>query len=128
DETLEVADINGERCFQAELYRLKGELLLKQSSGRTVSRAATNVKDVFEAEPSAAVLAEVCFHQSIDIAQQQKSKSWNLRAAMSLARLYRNQGKQKEARRLLAQIYDKFTEGFDTLDLYKAKALLNELL
>lgn len=71
--------------------------------------------------------AEACFNQSLKIAQHQNAKSWELRAAMSLARLYQNQGKQEEARGLLAQIYEKFTEGFETMDLRNAKALLDEL-
>jgi predicted ATPase len=71
--------------------------------------------------------AEGCFNQSIKIAQRQEAKSLELRAVMSVARLYRNQGKQEEARVLLTQIYDRFTEGFDTVDLREAKALLGEL-
>jgi predicted ATPase len=71
--------------------------------------------------------AEVRFRQSIDIAQRQSSKSWELRAAMSMARLWRAQGKRDEARELLAPVYGWFTEGFDTLDLKEAKALLDEL-
>jgi predicted ATPase len=67
------------------------------------------------------------FRQSIDIAQRQSSKSWELRAAMSMARLWRAQGKRDEARELLAPVYGWFTEGFDTLDLKEAKALLDEL-
>ena len=80
-----------------------------------------------EAEPAAVGHAEACFYQSITIAQQQKAKSWELRAAMSLARLRQNQNKREEARGLLTQIYDKFTEGFDTVELREAKALLGEL-
>ena len=67
------------------------------------------------------------FSQAIDIAQQQNSKSWELRAAMSMARLWRDQGKRDEARELLAPVYSWFTEGFDTLDLKEAKVLLDEL-
>jgi predicted ATPase len=67
------------------------------------------------------------FRQSIDIAKRQSSKSWELRAAMSMARLWRAQGKRDEARELLAPVYGWFTEGFDTRDLKKAKALLDEL-
>ncbi len=118
---------NGERYYQAELYRLKGELLLMQSTGRGVSRAAPAGKAVLEADPPAVAHAEGCFKESIKIAQQQKAKSLELRAVMSLARLYRNRGKQEEAKGLLAQVYDSFTEGFDTVDLREAKALLDEL-
>ena len=71
--------------------------------------------------------AEACFQQAIEIAQQQRAKSWELRASVSLARLWQNQGKQAEARQLLAEIYGWFTEGFDTADLQEAKALLEEL-
>jgi predicted ATPase len=91
-----------------ELLRLKGELLVAF-------------------DPGAKADAEVAFCQAIDIAQRQSSKSWELRAAMSMARLWRDQGKWEEARELLAPIYGWFTEGFDTRDLKEAKALLDEL-
>jgi predicted ATPase/DNA-binding winged helix-turn-helix (wHTH) protein len=127
EEALAVVQRNGERYYLAELYRLKGELLLMRARGEGLSRPATGGKYTVEAEALAVSQAEACFHQSIETAQKQKAKSWELRAAMSLARLYQNQGKEKEARSLLAQIYDRFTEGFDTLDLREAKALLDEL-
>ena len=127
EEALVVADRTGEGYYQAELYRIKGELLLTQARSRGLSRAATGGKAVFETEPPSVVQAEGCFNQSIKIAQQQKAKSWELRAVMSLARLYQNQGKQEEARGLLARIYDSFTEGFETTDLREAKALLDAL-
>jgi len=127
EEALDVVHRNGEGNYQAELYRIKGELLLMQATGRGVSRAATGAKTVVKAKPFVVTQAEGCFHQSIKIAQQQKAKSWELRAVMSLARLYKNQNKQQEARGLLTQIYDRFTEGFDTVDLREAKALLDEL-
>jgi predicted ATPase len=92
----------------AEAYRLQGELLLRQA----VSEAAQ---------------AEACFQQSLAIAHRQQAKSWELRAATSLARLWQQQGKQTEARELLAPIYGWFTEGFDTADLQDAKALLEVL-
>jgi DNA-binding winged helix-turn-helix (wHTH) protein/predicted ATPase len=92
----------------AEAYRLRGELLLRQ------------------AVPEA-VQAEACFQQALDIARRQQAKSWELRAAVSLARLWRQQGKRAEARELLAPIYGWFAEGFDTADLRDAKALLEEL-
>jgi len=82
---------------------------------------------VVKAAPPAVANADRCFNQSIKIAQRQKAKSLELRAVMSVARLYQNQGKQEEARGLLAQIYARFTEGFDTMDLREAKALLDEL-
>ena len=98
----------GERFYEAELVRLKGMLLLKQ----TVPDAAQ---------------AEACFHQALGIARRQEAKSWELRTAMSLASLWQQQGKQKDAYDLLAPIYHWFTEGFDTADLIEAKTLLDEL-
>jgi predicted ATPase len=71
--------------------------------------------------------AEACFHQALDIARRQQAKSWELRAAMSLSRLWQRQGRRTEARELLAPIYGWFTEGFDIADLQEAKALLGEL-
>jgi predicted ATPase/DNA-binding winged helix-turn-helix (wHTH) protein len=127
DEALELANRKGERYYEAELYRLKGELLLMQPTGRAVSRAATGGNAVVETEPPAITNAERCFNQSIRIARQQSAKSLELRAVMSMARLHQKQGKQGEARDLLAQIYDRFTEGFDTLDQREAKALLDAL-
>jgi predicted ATPase len=124
-EALELVDRNGERCYLAELYRIKGELLLIQVADRGLSRAATGGKAADGSE-RAEVAAEECFDQSIKIARQQKGRSWELRAAMSLARLYRKQGKQEQARLLLAQIYATFTEGLDTKDLREAKALLDD--
>ena len=97
------------RQHEAELYRLKGELLLQQSRDNHLE-------------------AGTCFHKAIEIAQKQEAKSWELRAATSLARVWQSQGKQAEARDLLAPVYDWFTEGFDTADLKDAKALLEELV
>jgi len=71
--------------------------------------------------------AEACFHQALDVARRQRARALELRAAMSLARLWQQQGKRTEARELLAPIYGWFTEGFDTADLQEAKALLEEL-
>ena len=71
--------------------------------------------------------AEACFQRALSVARQQQAKSWELRAAMSLARLWRDQGKVRRARELLAPVYGWFTEGFDTLDLKEAKALLEQL-
>jgi hypothetical protein len=79
----------------------------------------------YEDDPLAFANVEACFAQSTKIAQRQEAKSLELRAVMSVARLYQNQGRQDEARQLLAQIYGKFTEGFDTVDLREAKALLD---
>src|SRR5262249_40086329 len=115
ESALRVGDRHRERYYQAELYRLKGELVLKQPTVRAVSHAAMVGKTVVESSQQSTITkAELCFDESIKIAQQQKAKSLELRAAMSMARLYQNQGKREDARALVAQIYDRFTEGFDT--------------
>jgi predicted ATPase len=108
-EALAVVDKNGERFYEAELYRLRGELLLQ----------ATVLAPQSEAEE--------LFHTALAIARQQSAKSLELRAATSLARLWQQQGKQAEARQMLTEIYGWFTEGFDTKDLQEAKVLLEEL-
>ncbi len=113
-EALATVDKTGERWYEAEVYRLKGELTLKQSR---VQRLASSVQKE----------AEECFHKAIDIARRQQAKSWELRAVTSLARLWQQQGKKDEARRVLAEVYGWFTEGFDTADLQEAKALLDSL-
>ncbi len=105
-EALAFVDRTGERFYEAELYRLKGELLLGQA-------------DQFEAEAS--------FRQAIEVARRQQAKSWELRATISMARLWRQQGKTFAARQILADIYSWFTEGFDTTDIQEAKVLLREL-
>ena len=92
----------------AEAYRLQGELLLRQ------------------AVPDAAQ-AHVCFQQALALARRQHAKSWELRASVSLSRLWQHQGKHAAAYDLLAPVYGWFTEGFDTADLQEAKALLEEL-
>jgi predicted ATPase len=107
-EALALVDTTGERWYEPELYRLKGALLLQQS--------LDNQAEV-----------ESCFAQAIAIAQTQQAKSFELRAATSLARLWQQQGKRQEAHELLAPVYNWFTEGFDTADLIDAKALLDEL-
>ena len=109
-EALTKTDTHGERWWEAELYRLKGELLLN------VPRGLAHAPE-----------AEASFRQALDIARRQQAKSWELRAAMSLSRLWQQQGKQAEAHVLLAPLYDWFTEGFDTADLQEAKMLLEEL-
>jgi predicted ATPase len=111
-EALALVNAGGECRHEAELYRLKGELLLHAECGVR----------------NAALTAEECFQQALDIARRQQAKSWELRAAMSLSRLWQRQGRQEEARQLLAEVYDWFTEGFDTADLQEAKALLEELV
>jgi len=126
DKALAVSNRFGEKYYEAELYRIKGELLLMQQADRGLSRPATGGSVVFETEPPALAQAELCFNQSIKIAQQQKAMSWELRGAMSLVRLCQRQGKQQEARSLLAGIYARFSEGLDTVDLKEAKMLLAE--
>ena len=98
----------GEHLYEAELYRLKGELLLRQTS------------------PDA-IQAEACFQQALEVARHQQAKSWELRAALSLSRLWQHQGKRTDAYDLLGPIYGWFTEGFDTADQQDAKVLLEEL-
>jgi predicted ATPase len=107
-EALAIVDDTGERNWEAELHRSKGELLLMQQ-GQKLGEA------------------EECFRQALDIAHRQQAKSFELRASMSLSRLLQQQGKQEEAPQLLAEIYGWFTEGFDTVDLKEAKVLLEEL-
>jgi class 3 adenylate cyclase len=103
---LSMVETSGERWWEAELCRLRGELL----------RLCREERD-----------SEVSFQRSLDVSQHQGAKSVELRASMSMARLWRDQGKRDEARELLAPVYSWFTEGFDTLDLKEAKALLDEL-
>jgi adenylate cyclase len=104
---LKAVEKMGGAQLEAELWRLKGEALL--AGAGTPSEAETAIQ------------------QAIDVARQQNAKSWELRGALSLARLRRQQGRQSEARDLLAPIYGWFTEGFDTADLEEAKALLDKL-
>jgi predicted ATPase len=110
--------------WEAELHRLKGELLLhtegRKASHRRRSRGERGVRN-------AALTAEECFHQALNIARRQQAKSLELRAAMSLSRLWQQQGKQGEGRQLLAPLYGWFTEGLDTADLQEARALLEAL-
>ena len=107
-EALAAAANIGEGFFEAERYRLKGELLL----ARAVEKQT---------------VAESCFHQALDSARQQQAKWLELRTAVSLSRLWQRQGKHAEARQLVEPIYGWFTEGFDTVDLQEARALLEEL-
>ena len=107
-EALAIIDKTEERSSEAGAQCLKGALLLQQA-----------IPDTSQ--------AETCFQQALDIAHQQQAKSLELRAAMSLARLWQQQGKKSKAHDLLAPVYNWFTEGFDTVDLQDAKALLDEL-
>jgi predicted ATPase len=124
DDALALADRNSELYYQAELYRLKGELLLMKSTGRPLFKTAAVGQGVGERGQLTSINAEECFHQSMKIAQQQKAKSLELRAATSLARHYQKQARPDEARVLLTRICSTFTEGFDTSDMLEAKALL----
>jgi predicted ATPase len=99
---------NDERYWEAEIYRLKGELLLSQSIENQSG-------------------AESCFQEALNVSRHQQTKSLELRATTSLSRLWQSQEKKEEARRLLSEIYGWFTEGFDTADLKDAKKLLEEL-
>jgi predicted ATPase/DNA-binding winged helix-turn-helix (wHTH) protein len=106
-EALTAFEVSGRGDLLAETYRLQGEFLLRQA-----------VPDVTQAEG--------CFHQALSIARRQQARSWELRATMSLSRLWQEQGRRAEAHELLAEIYSWFTEGFDTADLQEAKVLLEE--
>jgi predicted ATPase len=129
-EALTLVNTTGEQFYEAELYRLKGELLLTQEIKRQKAKGKRQKSENPTAnsqilDPQSE--AEACFHQAREIARRQQAKSLELRASTSLARLWQQQGKQAEARQMLAEIYDWFTEGFDTKDLQEAKALLDEL-
>jgi len=125
-EALAMTQGTGEQWYEAELYRLKGELTLQQfqvsgSRFQVQNRSASGVR-------SPASEAEECFLRAIEIARKQQAKSLELRAVMSLSRLWQQQGRKAEARQMLAEIYGWFTEGFDTKDLQEAKTLLEELV
>jgi predicted ATPase len=107
-EGLKTTEVTRERWYEAEVNRVAGEIALKSPKRDTVK-------------------AYEYFDHALAVARRQQAKSWELRAAMSMARLWRDQGKRDEARELLAPVYGWFTEGFDTLDLREAKALLEEL-
>jgi predicted ATPase len=98
----------GERWCEAEVNRIAGEIALKSPEPETAK-------------------AQAYLERALTVARQQQAKSWELRASMSMARLWRDQGKRDEARDLLAPVYGWFTEGFDTRDLKDAKVLLDEL-
>jgi predicted ATPase len=108
DEAVVAIETTKDKWWEAEVHRFAGEIALKSP------------------EPDAAK-AEAYFERALAVARQQQAKSWELRAAMSMARLWRDQGKVQQARELLAPVYGWFTEGFDTLDLKEANALLDAL-
>lgn len=140
-EALAVVDKIGERYYEAELYVVKGELTLQKQSG--VRGPASEVTNIPESrvktrpgsldtksqilDPKVQGEATACFLKAINIARKQQAKLWELRATTSLARLWQQQGKQRQAHKMLSAIYNWFTEGFDTKDLQEAKALLDEL-
>jgi predicted ATPase len=107
-EALDVVQAKGERWWEGEIFRLRGELLLMRN-------------------PSGQAKAQTSFEQAIEIARKQSAKSLELRATMRLARLLASQGRRGEARATLAAVYNWFTEGFDTADLKDAKKLLDGL-
>jgi predicted ATPase len=116
-EALDLVEKTGERIYEAEIYRLKGELTLQKEfhvQGLKFQDAAAE--------------AEACFLKAIEVARRQQAKSLELQAVMSLSRLWQQQGKKDEAQQMLAGIYNWFTEGFETKDLQEAKALLEELV
>ena len=108
DDAMEKVARSNEKWCEAEVHRIAGEIALKSLSPATEA-------------------AEKYFEHALSVARAQQTKSWELRAAMSMARLWRDQGKLQQARELLAPVYGWFTEGFDTLDLKDAKAMLDEL-
>jgi predicted ATPase len=110
-ESLALVHNNGEAFWEAELYRLQGELLVRRGDG----------------EPSERESGETCFRRSLDVARRQQARGLELRAALGASRLYKMQGRTAEARQVLAETYSWFSEGFDTLDLQEARALLDEL-
>ena len=121
-DALGLAEKTDEHLHEAELYRVKGELTMQASQSST-----TGADGRVPPSPQAELEAEACFLKSMVIARSQSARSYELRATMSLARLLAQQGRRAEARALLAEIYNWFTEGFDTADLKEAKALLDEL-
>jgi hypothetical protein len=123
-EALAAFETSGRGDMLAEAYRLQGGLLLQSGalrpeSGVFTPQAALRMPQVAE--------VDACFQQALTIARRQQAKSWELRAALRLSRLWQQQGKRTEARELLAPLYGWFTEGFDTADLQEPKALLEEL-
>ena len=108
DDAIDKEERSKEKWCEAEVNRIAGEVALRSPAPDTEK-------------------AEAYFEHALAVARQQRAKSWELRAAMSMARLWRDQGKRDEGRELLAPVYGWFTEGFDTLDLKEAKTLLDEL-
>jgi predicted ATPase len=124
-EAMTAAEKTGERVYEAELYRVKGELLLWQAAARgaTPTRATQAAMFVGD-EPSGGTEIEACFRQALALARRQQARSLELRTAMSLGRLWQQHGKRDAARQLLGEVYAWFTEGFDTADVQEARVLL----
>jgi predicted ATPase len=130
DEALALVETNGERLCEAEVYRLKGELTLAAvgGCGLGTSPPSPQTPSLKPLAPSGAEQeAEASFLKAIEVARAQRAKSLELRAVTSLCQLWQRQGKHRAARRTLSEIYNWFTEGFDTKDLQEAKTLLNSL-
>jgi predicted ATPase len=115
---------SGRGDMLAEAHHLQGELLLQSRAQQPDAGAV--MPHATSHQPSAETAA-ACFHQALTIARRQQARSWELRAAMSLSRLWQQQGKHTAAQHLLAEVYNWFTEGFDTPDLRQARALLDAL-
>lgn len=115
-----IMDQTGERSYEAELHRLQGELTLDRSHRRTGRKR--------QVATDAAAQAEACFQKAIEVARRQRAKSLELRAVMSLSRLWQHRGKRRQAHEMLGEIYGWFTEGFETADLRDAQSLLAELV
>jgi predicted ATPase len=126
-EALEIVHEAGACFYAAELHRLQGELLLTQAAAEGGQLVAMEGSSGVGVEEHAQVEAEACYHRALDIARRQQAKMLELRAAMSLSRLWRHSERRQEAHQLLAGIYGWFTEGFRTADLQEARALLEEL-
>jgi DNA-binding winged helix-turn-helix (wHTH) protein/predicted ATPase len=123
DEALAIVNDNGEGYYEAELYRLKGELLLASPDLQGASTGSAG----FGLNSAQVENAHQCFSQAIKIARRQKAKSLELRAVVRLARFYKQNSRRQEARQLVAELYGQFAEGFHTADLCEAKTLLDEL-
>jgi adenylate cyclase len=132
-----LTETNLETFWQAELHRLQGELTLAQPSVQGLASSVKKnqrAKDKGQKAKSSGLhhltpstQAEACFHQAIDVARRQGAKALELRATMSLARLWQRQGKCGEAHQMLSPLYHRFTEGRDTKDLRDAETLLTML-
>jgi predicted ATPase len=133
EEALVAADQHAERFYEADLYRLKGELLLRKLVGAGLKATPAKIPKGHPTGVEATgrsplqMEAEACFQRALDIARRQTAKSLELRAALSLSRLWRQHGKRAAARQLLRGVYAWFTEGFETADLEEASVLVEEL-